>query len=1141
MDIWKVIDVYFKSNNHYLTRHHIDSYNDFVLSKIPYTIETLNPFVILKDDSRYKIEIRISENVRISMPKTAEENPLYPNVARLSDENYIADLISDVTISYFYENEMKNEIVFNDKKIGSIPILLHSKICYLYGLDANQLNHLGECPYDQGGYFIIDGKEKVIISQERIATNQLFLSETKEPELYKLEGMIRSTSIANNLFPKTVKFWVCNDTNVNGNDFYIQMNIMNIKIEKIPIFIIFRALGINSDKDIVDHISLDDDYISSYLRPSIIDGLHNNDYKIYTTESALEYLSNYVKYKNVDYVKYIFLNDLFPNIGNDLRQKAMYLGYLVNKLIKTTIGVIKRNERDNYMYKRVDTTGILLGNIFRDFYNQFRNNIKNSIDREYTLGGTNKYDLVSESNLKQIFNAGIISDGMYKSMKGNWGLTGDPSEQGIVQDVSRISYISYMSHLRRVNTPIDRSIKLVAPHRLDSPQYGMMCPIESPDGSNIGLLKHLSATCEITLESNREEILKCLSELDIILLESVNPYSNRKSTKVFLNNNWIGVHETPKDLYFKLIEFRRGGVLNAFISISWNVQENEILMFCDSGRCCRPLLIADNYDNIKYDLESWNKYVNGYTYSYTYDKKIKQGIAYMEYLDTYETNFSLIAMKSSDLHKNHTHIEIHPCLALSMYTNSIPFANHNQAPRNVFSGQQGKQAIGIYATNFNHRIDTASYLLHYPQRPLVTTKMAKYIFKNNLPNGENLIVAICTYTGYNQEDSIIVNKSSIERGMFNISYMKAITDTEDENKFSNESLEFANPDILRKEGYTIDVKQASFSKIDEKGFPIENEYISTNDCYIGKVNVHSTPVKNTEDVIFNDEIVQKIYKDKSKIADKTISGKVDKVIRYKKNNFEKVKFKLRKFRIPELGDKMASSHGQKGVCGMVIPQENMPFNKNGLVPDIIINPHAIPTRMTIGHLVECVLAKLCCIEGKYVDATPFEDNCIDEYYNTLSKYNYQKHGDEILYNGFTGEQIETEIFFGPTYYFRLKHMVKDKINYRAGGPIELTTRQPTQGRANGGGLRIGEMENNAILGHGISAFIKESMTKRSDDYHMYIDERTGDDVIYNEHDNVFSSINSRKIQIPYSMKMLRQEVASLGVNMKLQTKNILDN
>jgi DNA-directed RNA polymerase II subunit RPB2 len=349
----------------------------------------------------------------------------------------------------------------------------------------------------------------------------------------------------------------------------------------------------------------------------------------------------------------------------------MYLGYLINKLIKTTIGVIKRNERDNYMYKRVDTTGILLGNIFRDFYNQFRNNIRNSIDREYTLGGINKYDLVSEGNLKTVFNPNIISDGMYKSMKGNWGLTGDPSEQGIVQDVSRISYIAYVSHLRRVNTPIDRSIKLVAPHRLDAPQFGMMCPIESPDGSNIGLLKHLSATCEITLESNREEVLKCLIELHVISLEDVNPYSIQNSTKIILNNNWIGIHKNPRELYNKLIQFRREGILNAFISISWNIQENELLLFSDSGRCCRPLIVAEHFESMKYELDSWIKYVNGYTYDYTFDVKHKKPNTSIEYLDTYESNFALIAMKPNDIHKHHTHVELHPCLALSMYTNSI--------------------------------------------------------------------------------------------------------------------------------------------------------------------------------------------------------------------------------------------------------------------------------------------------------------------------------------------------------------------------------------------------------------------------------------------------------------------------------------
>ena len=279
----------------------------------------------------------------------------------------------------------------------------------------------------------------------------------------------------------------------------------------------------------------------------------------------------------------------------------------------------------------------------------------------------------------------------------------------------------------------------------------MMCPIESPDGGNIGLLKHMTAACEISLESSRSEIIECLSKLDLIELKDITPYSSKDKCKVILNNNWIGIHNDAKDLYDNLIKYRRSGILNSSISISWKIFENEIVIFSDSGRCIRPVIVVKDKDNLDVK-KNWNDYVNGYTYEYTYDPKKENKNTGIEYIDCYESNSLYIAMNEKDITKYHSHLEIHPCLCVSMYTNTIPFANHNQAPRNVFSGQQGKQALGIYSTSFNHRIDTASYLLHYPQRGLVTTKMAKYAYKNNMPNGENLIVAIATYTGYNQED-----------------------------------------------------------------------------------------------------------------------------------------------------------------------------------------------------------------------------------------------------------------------------------------------------------------------------------------------------------------------------------------------------
>ena len=1150
MDIWKVIDTYFKSNQYYFTRHHIDSYNDFVINKIPYIIETLNPFIIVKEDSAYRVEVTVDPNIKIINPVYDTDKMMYPNVARLQNKNYFCDIVTNVTIRYFQKDEKVQEDVFDDKKIGSLPILLHSKLCYLNGLDIKTLRDLGECQYDQGGYFIVDGKEKVIISQERIATNQLFLSDPKDPEVYKLEGMIRSTALTNSLFPKTLYFWVEKDRYMDSNNkyvymdnsFFVNVKIMNIKLEHIPLFVIFRALGIESDKDIIEYITMGNKDLMKHLRSSVVNASNVtvNDKIIFTQKQALQYLSNFVKYDDVEYVKYLFMNDLFPNVGNDFRQKAMYLGYLVNRLVRTAIGELKQNKRDNYMFKRVDTTGILLGNIFRDFYNKLRNNVRMTIDREYTMGGTNnKYKLVSQSNFHRVFPHSIIGEGLYKSMKGNWGLTGDPSEQGIVQDVSRLSYTGYVSHLRRVNTPIDRSIKLVEPHRLDTPQWGMMCPIESPDGANIGLLKHMAATCEITLESNREAIMECLTDLDMIPLENINPRMlNKTVCKLNLNNNWVGIHREPRELLETLREYRRTGVLNAFISISWDVIENEIHIFSDSGRCCRPVIIADKLDKLDYNLKFWKDYVSGYSYKYTYDKSKKSNIqSNIEYIDCFETNSLLIAMIKDDIGERTTHLEIHPCLCMSMYTNTIPFANHNQAPRNVFSGQQGKQALGIYATNFNHRIDTASYVLHYPQRSLLSTKLANYTFKNKMPNGENLIVAIATYTGYNQEDSIILNKSSIERGMFNVSYFKSIVDAEDENINNNIKVVYDNPVKLKREGKDINYKLANWDIIDQDGIPIENNYISENDCYLGKINIEAVEKETTDETVFNNQNVSYVYKDKSLVADKTLSGTIDKVLKYENNQgVNQVKIRLRKFRIPELGDKMASSHGQKGVCGMILPQEDMPYNKNGLVPDIIVNPHAFPSRMTIAHLIESVLAKLCCLEGQYIDGTPFEDHNIPEYYNLLKKYGYHQYGDEILYNGFTGDQIETQIFFGPTYYYRLKHMVKDKINYRSSGPVEMMTKQPTQGRSNGGGLRIGEMETNAILGHGITSFINETMTTRSDKYHTYIDSETGEDIIYNEKEGYYNSLNAKKIEIPYCAKLMKQEVESLGVNMKFITK-----
>ena len=1196
MNDWDIIHSYFESNSNYLSRHQIESFDNFINNTVPYTIKTLNPFTLIFKDNHtttqkelYEVQVFIGgedgNDVRMEKPYE-DTDALLPNIARLKSMTYNIKLSVDILIKF--KNLLTSEVVdvvHKDIRIGSIPIMLHTNGCFLQGKDKEELTKLGECPYDQGGYFIIDGKEKVIISQERIAPNKLFLSVPTASNLdFSLKGECRSVSDDNKLFAKVLYLYTMNkprnfrkktsdavvaegsgeegadaegdeadnDTpSASASDaHHIVVDIMSITLKNIPVFIVFRALGVESDKEIMTHIlygnEIENEAMVEMVRKMIIDSkkLSRDGEHIYTQVDALNYLKNFAKFEDIDYVKYVLLQDFLPNMS-DYKSKAIFLGYLINQMIKATIGMIPVNSRDNYMNKRVDVSGILLSNVFRDFYNKFRNNVIRTINSNYTMFESqfaSNYNqmtknLVMASDLYKIFSPTFINEGMYKTFKGNWGMLDDPDKAGIVQDLSRLSYLGYVSHVRRVNTPIDRSIKLAAPHRLGSEQFGFMCPFESPDGGNIGLLKHMSITCEITSEQDTTDLLAFLHKNDFKPLNTLQLHESTTNTILFLNNNIIGIHNDPVILYDALRTARRAHELNYQIMFFYDVQLNEFRISTDSGRCIRPLFIAGADTSDLKGIKSW------------YDKDFLG--KYIEYVDVQESNYLLIAMNKADITPRHTHCEIHPSLSLSYYTNTIPFVNHNQAPRIVFSGQQGKQAIGVYATNYNSRIDTASYILHYPQKNLVSTKLSKYVFKDQLPNGENLIVAIATYTGYNQEDSIMINKDSIDRGLFNVSYFKSILDKEYLSDNKKHRFVFANPEEMRKKGVDVNTRFDNYKNIDENGVPFKNAQMNQGDAMIGKVE-EIDQVSEDKTKIFNESLNSTTYTDKTVATKKTNYGKIDVAYVYEKNNENNLKIRMRKMRRPVLGDKLASMHGQKGVVGMILPQVEMPFTKDGLVPDIIINPHAIPSRMTIGHLIESIMSRLSCETGSEIDATAYDNHNVDEYLNQLEKKGVDRYSNEVMYNARTGEQMKTDIFVGPTYYYRLKHMVDDKINYRAdNGPIENVTKQPTQGRANDGGLRIGEMETNAIVAHGISSFIKESLMERADGvvktnrkdkhpHHIYVDEN-GDDIIFNKDLKYFVAYDGKDIKentalkVPYAFKLLKQECQAMSVKMQLLT------
>jgi hypothetical protein len=491
-----------------------------------------------------------------------------------------------------------------------------------------------------------------------------------------------------------------------------------------------------------------------------------------------------------------------------------------------------------------------------------------------------------------------------------------------------------------------------------------------------------------------------------------------------------------------------------------------------------------------------------------------------------------------------------------MMCNLINFPENNPATRNSFSCGQSKQAVSMYHTNHQVRMDKTAVVLCSGQVPLIKSRYLEYINNEENPYGENAIVAIMCYTGYNVEDAILINEGALKRGLFRTTYYSTYESHEEKTKSGDVTIEKLFTNIENDE--TVNGKKPGYdySKLDQFGIIRENTPIDDKTILIG--------------LAANNATNKSVKIDMSKTTKKGQLGIVDKTFITESEEGKRIaKVRVREERIPNIGDKMASRSGQKGTIGLVIPEDDMPFTKDGLRPDMIINPHAIPSRMTIGHLVECIIGKAAAHYGGFSDCTAFNNkgSKVGVFGEMLPKVGFHSSGNEILYNGMTGEQIETEIFIGPNYYMRLKHMVKDKINYRALGPRTALTKQPVSGRANDGGLRIGEMERDSVISHGAAEFLRESMMERGDKYYMAVCNKTGLLAIYNPSKNIFISPmadgpikfvgslteNDLRIDnvtkygrsfsvvcIPYTLKLLIQELQTINVQMRIITEDNIE-
>ena len=1158
-----------------LVRHQIESYNHFINYQIQRTIKMFNPVKIhsendyVAEKDKYFLEILISfTNFKLYPPQIHENNgatkTMIPQEAKLRNFTYASNMTIDINIDYVIRN---SESMDNPKtitkvlpkiNIGKMPIMLKSSICVL--TQQNILNNMtsGECPMDCGGYFIIKGSEKTVLGQERAAENKIYCYDGKNTTKWSWTAEIKSVPDFKCISPKQIEMMISSKNNGFGHGIYV--TIPRIK-QPIELFILFRALGIHTDKKICEYIVLNIDQpkqekVLKYLQASIIDAN-----KINSREEAIDFISSYVSYcpinmdkeqgvrKKKEFAIDILDNDLFPHCKTQ-KQKIYFLGYMANHLIRTALGWISTNDRDSYLNKRIELTGTLLNNLFRNYFNKLVKEMQKQVIREINNGSWRSVqdyeNIINITNIYKIMKSTTIENGINRALStGDFSIKqSNSSKVGVAQVLNRLTYASSLSHLRRINTPLEKSGELIAPRKLHNTTWGFLCPAETPEGQSIGIVKNISYMAHLTIPTNSEPLYNYILP-HITRVDDCEPSELDEKVKVFINGSWQGVTVNPIELYKQLKDMKYKGIINIYTSITFNHRTLEIKICNDGGRLTRPILkVRNNQAIITNDIIKkvsnkelcWNDLLT----NCILDESV------IEYIDPEEQDLAMIGMKckdsylhSPDFNFNYTHCEIHPSTIFSVVASCVPFPDHNQAPRNTYQCAMGKQAMGVYATNYDMRMDKTAYVLNYPTRPLVDTRVMNFIHLNNIPSGTQIHVAIMTHTGYNQEDSVLINKGSIDRGLFLATIYHTEKD-EDKNIIRDEIIR-CKPDPAKTKG----IKFGNYNKLNNNGFIPENELVENRDVIIAK----TIPIKENR----NDPTKTIKYEDQSKTFRTTEETYIDKNYTGRNGdgyNFAKVR--IRALRKPNLGDKFSSRHGQKGTVGNIIPECDMPFTKNGLKPDIIINPHAIPSRMTIGQLKETLLGKVIIELGMFGDGTSFGNLEVKTICDELLKLGYESYGNEIMYNGLTGDQIETAIFIGPVFYQRLKHMVSDKQHSRSIGPMVNLTRQPAEGRSRDGGFRIGEMERDVMIAHGMTRFSKERMYDVSDKYSVHVCKKCGLIACYNDgqKNKMYSKADFTKyycktcdnrshfskVDIPYAYKLLSQELQTINVVPRIITE-----
>jgi len=1151
-----------------MTRHQLDSYNYFLRTKIPNFIRDYNnssrSSLIIKLDREEERKINIyiggrdASSIKYVPLADETDSAILPHMCRLNNSTYTTELRADIVIDYTIGTEVITN-TFSDVLIAKIPLMLKSSLCYLSDMTSEQLYEAGECKFELGGYFIIGGAEKVLLTQESQGANMFYASKRKsqaEQEslltsrtevgeaIVQVEGAtkevpdeyiaaVRSVNETGSKGPFS-HFLVIPPKNVKPDDarrIAAESNYANFTTRRlatitlpgfknaVPLFSVFKALGIVTHQDIYNIIlfgvleeekAMYDEIFAELIithEKEVAKQLDKEENK--NQDADMVALKKQTRVGTQSAVYMNLYNDMFPHCeklpdetaASFYRRKAYLLGMMTRMAVDVALEITPKTDREHYRFKRLEASGDLMFSEFRRIYKDVMNTMKRLLDERIFYERENysgrRIANVIRGNMHDYWKSYFFISEFEKSFKGLWNKTA-----GVSQELMRFSYLGTIAHLRRVNVDVDKDTRVLDIRRIHGSSWGLLCPCDNPDGREVGLIKSLSLFSQLSTSFPSEIIRKIVYSFEyfVPIINLNSDLWNPRWTKVMLNSDILGIFTDKTDeFHYDILEKRRSREIQKDVSLRWDKFLNEYIILTDAGRPTRPVYREGVTEDKVKRIKTW--------------KKMDTDI--IDYVDAEETESLLMSMTpfSTDCRS-----EIHGSMIFSASMSVSPNSDHNMNVRNFFTCQQLKQASSWYNTAFNKRYDTLATWLNYAQQPLSQTWTYRHVNGGNgcIGYGENPIVALGVYSGYNQEDSIILNETSLKRGLFNTTYYHSYDFSEEVISFAEQThTDLANVVTNPKYRETVIRKQdVVYDYLDDDGIIKVGSPVTDQTALVGMV----TAVRDS-----NRQIVG--YNDKTKLPKRAQKGIVESVYRYiTPDKLQGVKIRIAEHRLPVIGDKFSARHGQKGTCGITIPEEDMPFTANGLRPDMIVNPHAFPSRMTIGQFVETMSNKLGIHLGKIVDSTSFSTvKRVDEIKDMLLKTGFHPYGNELMYNGQSGEMIETEIFVGSTYYIRSKLMVDDKINYRTTGPRTLLTHQPTEGRADGGGLRIGEMERDIILAHGMSKFMNESSMERSDKTQIQFQPELG---YFESRDSLVST----SMRAPYALGLFLKELEAMHIS-----------